>query len=813
MLKQNSTFLRLTAVVVLLLGITLSITFGSVLKERAKEAWVAKAVETAEKATDNCVTMFTLQQTQLRGIASLFYGSAHVNQEIFLNVIDLIQTPDSLPFHSVAYAVRRDSSQQVQYIISLSSPADTLFPIGEDVARNKQISAALAAADNFPGDVVMSRSFTDAGGKPMTSLLLTVRTPDTEGVLIATLDLPEFINHVTSLHIPGGLFLQSISMTPRGDGYPRQTEFFRAAGLPSSPVQQFHTRMNSGKNHLDALWALSTEFSGGPAIQLGQLVQIAGSVFTLFLFIALWFLLRENMRVQEKVKNRTAELLAASEQLKALSEASFEAILLSKKGLCIDMNTTAVEMFGYSREEAIGSQPTIIFSPEQLKRVMKNIQAEVTIPYEAVVTRKDGSTFPVLVQGRTIDYLGEKVRVTAISDISIRKNAEREKEQLTEQLHQAKKMESIGLMAGGVAHDLNNILSGIIGYPELLLQSIPEDSPLRDPIKAIRESGQRAATVVADLLTVARSAATVKEAHDLNTIIRQYMDSPECKKLRSRHPGVSYEHHFEATESVIVCSSVHVKKCLMNLTLNAAEAINGKGSIHISTYNQTVDDSKSREQDITAGNYVILSVRDTGTGISEADLKHIFEPFYTKKEMGKSGTGLGLTVVWNTMEDHNGRVVATSSSEGTYFKLYFPVSNEAICTHTEDTQRPPEQNGNESVLIVDDEPQLRDIASKMLQDAGYITYSVSSGEHAVEFIKQTPVDLVILDMLMSPGINGYQTYQQILQISPTQKAIIASGFSESDDVKKTLALGAGGFIKKPYSSEQLKRAVRNALKK
>lgn len=811
MLKKNSIFLRLILVIFLILGISLSITFGSSLKKRAEESWFTKAVATAEQATGSCIAMFARQQTQLRGIASLFYGSAPVNKKTFLEVIDLIETTDSLPFHSVAYGIRDDSSKKLQYIVSLSSLGGSLFPPGKDIAQNEQIVTALTAADNFPGDVVMSRSFTDDDGNRMACLLLTIRTAGTEGVLIAAINVSDILNHHNSFTIPEGLHLQSIFLTPLGDGYPRQTEFFQAAESLPNPVQQFHTRMNSGKNYLDYLWTLTAQFSGGPALQLGQLVQVAGSVFALLLFIVLWFLLKENERVQEKVGKRTAELQATSEQLKALSEASFEAILLSKNGLCVDMNTTAVKMFGYSRDEAIGSPATIIFSPEQLKRVMKKIQAEVTTPYEAVITKKDGSTFPVLVQGRTIDYLGAKVRVTAMSDISIRKDAEKEKEKLTEQLHQAKKMESIGLMAGGVAHDLNNILSGIIGYPELLLQSLPEDSPLQKPIEAIRESGQRAATVVADLLTVARSAATTREAHDLNALIRQYMNSPECKTLRSRHPQVSYTHHFEAKDSTILCSSVHVKKCLMNLTLNAAEAINGEGSIRISTSNQTIDDAKSREQDIAAGNYVILSVQDTGSGISEEDLKHIFEPFYTKKEMGKSGTGLGLTVVWNTMEDHNGKVSATSSSNGTCFELFFPVSSEAIPTETKNTLPEPDENGNESILIVDDEPHLRDIGSKILQDAGYIVYSVSSGEHALEFVKQTPVDLLILDMLMRPGMSGYQTYQQILQVVPDQKAIIVSGFSESEDVQKTLALGAGNFIKKPYSMEQLKRAVRKTL--
>ncbi len=209
--------------------------------------------------------------------------------------------------------------------------------------------------------------------------------------------------------------------------------------------------------------------------------------------------------------------------------------------------------------------------------------------------------------------------------------------------------------------------------------------------------------------------------------------------------------------------------------------------------------------------YVVLSVRDTGPGISDTDLKHIFEPFYTKKTMGRSGTGLGLAVVWNTMEDHNGKVLVESGNTGTCFRLYFPVCNDEGNVHIKDDKTIAVSDNAEHILVVDDEPQLRDIASQMLQSFGYIVDSVSSGELAIEFVEETPVDLIVIDMLMEPGINGYQTYKEILKLYPNQKAIIASGFSESDDVRATLKLGAGDFIKKPYSMTKLGQVVQKIL--
>jgi len=386
-----------------------------------------------------------------------------------------------------------------------------------------------------------------------------------------------------------------------------------------------------------------------------------------------------------------------------------------------------------------------------------------------------------------------------------------DKVQAQEELNRAKRMESIGLMAGGVAHDLNNILSGIVGYPELLLHNLPKDSKLRKPIEAIRESGQRAAIVVEDLLTVARGAASVREHHELNSLIQEYLDSPECKKLKSLHPNITYHQQFAAAQSDLFCSPVHIKKCLMNLVINAAEAIVGSGKVTVSTYNTQLTAADSINNDLEEGNYVVLSIQDTGSGISNTDAAHIFEPFYTKKIMGRSGTGLGLTVVWNTMEDHSGKVLVESDENGTCFQLYFPVSQKKSVIQVKNDKVEEIYHISEHILVVDDEPHLRDIARQMLQTMGCNVNSVSSGELAVEFVKKNPVDLILLDMLMEPGMNGRQTYEEIIKLYPNQKAIIASGFSESDDVKATLRLGASGFIKKPYSMNQLGRAVKEAL--
>ncbi len=386
-----------------------------------------------------------------------------------------------------------------------------------------------------------------------------------------------------------------------------------------------------------------------------------------------------------------------------------------------------------------------------------------------------------------------------------------EKEAMQVNLLRAQKMEAIGLMAGGVAHDLNNILAGIVGYPELLLLQLPQSSKLRKPIEAIQESGKRATIIVDDLLTVARGAASTREPNDLNTLIQEYLDSPECMTLKSLHPRNICTRQLKAQNPTISCSPVHIKKIVMNLITNAMEALGDTGTVTVSTRNRVVEKNDIFEHELEPGSYVLLTVQDDGPGIAAVDLEHIFEPFYTKKVMGHSGTGLGLAIVWNTVHDHNGRIFIESREGETIFRIFFPVNTiEAIVSSDIDTV---EQftGANEHILVVDDEPQLRDLASQMLGFMGYKVDSVCSGELALEFVKETTVDVIVMDMLMDPGMNGRQTYEEILKLYPDQKAVIASGFSESDDIKKALELGAGVFIKKPYSMAKLGRAVKEAL--
>jgi len=213
------------------------------------------------------------------------------------------------------------------------------------------------------------------------------------------------------------------------------------------------------------------------------------------------------------------------------------------------------------------------------------------------------------------------------------------------------------------------------------------------------------------------------------------------------------------------------------------------------------------------GEYTVLKVSDDGSGISPEDLERIFEPFYTKKMMGRSGTGLGLAVVWNTVQDHKGYINVKSSERGTVFELYFPVTREEVAAEKEEVPLGDYLGHGEKILVVDDEERQREIAGGILTRLGYNAETVSSGEEAIEYVKTNPVDLILLDMVMPKGINGRKTYEEIIKIHPWQKAIIASGYAKTKEVDKAQELEAGKYIKKPYTLPKVGLAVKEELEK
>ena len=486
------------------------------------------------------------------------------------------------------------------------------------------------------------------------------------------------------------------------------------------------------------------------------------------------------------------------------------------EGRFITVNRAAAKTLGYVPEDLIGRPISDFMLPEYRQafkeEYLQQIKEKGSTDGVTIYLAKDRSKHYIEYRSVLVKQEGMEPFISGSGrDITEKVFSERKMQRLQEQLQRSQKMEALGLMAGGIAHDLNNILMGIVSYPDLLLMDLPEDSPLRKPIEIIQNSGQRAAAVVSDLLTVARGVATGKEVLNLNTVIEEYLQSPEHKKLATMRPSITFKTQLDSDLLNISCSSSHIKKSLMNLITNASEAIEDRGNVIVSTINMYLDEPVKGYEDIRRGEYAVMTVSDDSSGISSDDLERIFEPFYTKKVMGRSGTGLGLAVVWNTVQDHEGYINVKTGEDGTTFELYFPITRDEVTA--EEGQVPIEDymGHGEKILVVDDEENQRDIACGLLAKLGYTTEAVSSGEEAIEYLKDNSADLLVLDMLMDPGIDGLETYKRILELHPGQKAIIASGFSETDRVKEAQRLGAGKYIKKPYTLEKIGLAVKEEL--
>ncbi|BHH82004.1 response regulator [Desulforhopalus sp. 52FAK] len=386
-----------------------------------------------------------------------------------------------------------------------------------------------------------------------------------------------------------------------------------------------------------------------------------------------------------------------------------------------------------------------------------------------------------------------------------------ERQEMQKKLVHAEKMEAIGTLAGGVAHDLNNILSGVVTYPDLLLMQLPPDSNFIEPLETIRDSGRRAAAIVQDLLTLARRGVKVEEVFEFQELIDQYLRSLEFRELQNEHPNVSVNFAMKEDTFYIKGSPVHISKTVMNLVSNAMEAIRSRGEVDIELEKVILDTQPVNFVKWRAGEYIQVTVRDTGVGIDADSLDRIYEPFFSHKVMGKSGTGLGMSVVWGTVEDHEGTIMLTSSPGiGTTFTLLFPSVPEPKKQIRKQVTEPSTGVG-EIILVVDDSKEQRLIAADILRHLEYRVVTLPSGEEAVEFLKGNDVDLIILDMLMEPGLSGIETYKKITEFKAEQKAIIASGYSQTASIEEAHGLGISDFIVKPYSVERLSESLQKVL--
>jgi two-component system, cell cycle sensor histidine kinase and response regulator CckA len=547
---------------------------------------------------------------------------------------------------------------------------------------------------------------------------------------------------------------------------------------------------------------------------------------------------RTRQKLQEEVARRTADLTRTNQQLKqeinerrkadaALLESQklFNqfmqhmpalAFIKDLEGRYIYVNEGYRKYFGLDLQDRIGKTDDELWPPEIAQQLRKNdsqvvARNESIVKVEIIKIDKQNrhqlvSKFPILKEGRLYAVGGLAV------DITHRVQAEEERFKLAEKLQDGSKMEAIGNLAGGVAHDLNNILSVIVGYPELMLMDLDEKSPLRQQLLTIKKAGEKAAATVQDLLVLARRDIATSKVVNFNDIVNQYRQGRHHARLLNDRPDLEFTIQLDPHLLNIIGSPTHLEKTISHLVANAACAVLNGGLIRISTANIHLETPLPEAAEMVPGDYITLTVADSGRPLEPEQRERIFEPFYTSKVLGRNDTGLGMAVVWGTVNDHKGYIDLHTTDEGNTFTLYFPATLQTTVDAAGNVAPAETIAGNgESILVVDDVEDQRNIARDMLEKLGYRVEAVTSGEEAVAWLKAHKADLVILDMIMDPGIDGLETYKQILEIQPGQKAIIASGYSESDRVREARRLGTGAYIKKPYLIEEIGRAIRSEL--
>ena len=459
---------------------------------------------------------------------------------------------------------------------------------------------------------------------------------------------------------------------------------------------------------------------------------------------------------------------------------------LTGKGICDLFPAAVVEAMTEAMRKVIMSGETVRLEYRQPRDGNESL-------YEMWMTPLLNDQISVMMRDITENYL-----------------AQAREQDLQHRLARSQRMESLGMLAGGVAHDLNNILSPLVAYPDMIMESIEPNNPARRLILQMQNSAIRASTIIQDLLALARRGNFSPEPVDLNRLVFNYIQTADFHVLKNRFERVVFSSRLAPDLPVIEASANYINQIVMNLAINAFEAIVGEGRVTITTDAITVEDGHGVYDIIPPGSYVRLMVADTGIGMNAKEIEHIFEPFYTRKKSGKSGTGLGLTVVYGSVKDCKGYIdVVSTPGRGTEFIIYFPASHKPLPVVA--PVKKEDIRGHARVLVVDDIPEQRTLAKHLLNHLGYQVESAGNGREALDFLRTTPVDVVLLDMILGDDLDGLDTYLAIREIRANQKCIIVSGFSENDRVQMAIEQGVVGYVQKPYTLDVLGRMIREAL--
>ena len=494
------------------------------------------------------------------------------------------------------------------------------------------------------------------------------------------------------------------------------------------------------------------------------------------------------------------ELLSTQRHFEIILANMTEGILeLSPDSRIVYANPVAASLLGKPEVVLLASEFTSLFEEEDRRRIERVLEELGDIPRvlpEEPPVKLNGRRFAmkmIPIRGN-----GDRAVIVMLNDVTDRKKIEA-------QLLHARKMEAIGTLAGGVAHDYNNLLMGIEGYASLILNKAPPDTEYREYVEAIEESVQRGSDLTRQLLTFARGGQYNARPTDINDVIRE-----SVSMFGRTRKEISIREKYDEKIWLVEVDRGQMEQVLLNLFVNAWQAMPGGGDLYIRTENAVLDETTLARFKIIPGDYVRISITDTGIGMDDHTRQRIFEPFFTTKEMGR-GTGLGLASVYGIIENHGGFInVYSEQGKGTTFNVYLPAIKKGRVL--DKPRRERTLTGTETVLLVDDEAMIVDVAREMLKSLGYTVLTASAGKEAVAVYekKHDRIDMIILDMIM-PGMGGAETFERLRKINPEAKVLLSSGYSIDGQAEDILSRGCNGFIQKPFNLSKLSRRVREIL--
>ncbi|NLI81225.1 MAG: PAS domain S-box protein [Deltaproteobacteria bacterium] len=505
------------------------------------------------------------------------------------------------------------------------------------------------------------------------------------------------------------------------------------------------------------------------------------------------------------LRHAQAALKESEEKYRTVVHNALDAIFIAQDGVIKFPNPVTLQMLCYTEEELARIPFLEHVHPEDRQMVadrhqrrLKGEQVPATYTFRGM--NKEGQIKWLMTNLTRIDWEGKPAVLCFMRDITSQRFLEA-------QLLQAQKLDAVGTLAGGIAHDFNNLLQAVQGYAEVLLMDVPDGKPGHNELMQIRRAATRGSELTRQLLTFSRKVAPSLKPVDVNRIVvnlREILDRtiPKMIHIKLQLVGNLWRIHADASQ---------MEQVLMNLALNARDAMPEGGELIVETGNVSLDEAyHAVHPEITPGDYVRLSISDTGHGMDKDVMQRIFDPFFTTKAAGK-GSGLGLAMAYGIVKNHHGHIICQSRpGEGTRFEILFPAIQETE-EHEEETANEQLRGGTETILLVDDEEWIRDSTSKLLRAYGYHVLTAPDGESALErFAAEKEIHLVLLDLMM-PGMGGRECLVRLLESDPQTRVIVASGFTTHDSSQDILTLGARASVPKPFQLRQLLQVVREVL--